>query len=112
MLDTAQRDTRTGISRGVTVAEVAGFSVSPPDGFPMSLDTRSACHRRDWVVQSASAARSGVRWRRSRPGVRCPGERADQEAAFVIVVDVDARDTDAEFAGDEFEKLQGSSPRC
>ncbi|MDR3489536.1 MAG: hypothetical protein P4M05_32180, partial [Bradyrhizobium sp.] len=38
-LGAAQGHTRTGICRGVTVAEVAGFSVSPLAGFLMALDT-------------------------------------------------------------------------
>ena len=38
-LGAAQGNTRTGISRGNIEAEVAGFSVSPLDGFLMSLDT-------------------------------------------------------------------------
>jgi DNA replication protein DnaC len=37
-LGATQGNTRTGSSRGVTVAEVAGFSVSQLDGFLMSLD--------------------------------------------------------------------------
>jgi hypothetical protein len=39
-LRAAQGDTRTGTGRGVTVAEVAGFSVSPLAGFLMSLDRK------------------------------------------------------------------------